>query len=125
MSFCEVCNRSKGVRLDSWYLVFQSGDKFRHDLGMESFLEFVRHVVSDLSNAVEGGISDLGVGVFQVLKKDRDHATNFGGIVNVLTHLGEGHDASMLITPVRIVCNGVRDQLSNEGQHNLVTNASH
>ena len=92
---------------------------------MESFLEFVRHVVSDLSNAVEGGISDLGVGVFQVLKKDRDHATNFGGIVNVLAHLGEGHDASMLITPVRIVCNGVRDQLSDEGEHNLVTNASH
>ena len=80
-------------------------------------LELIGHIVSDLTNCVEGGISDLGVGMGTVLKNDGNHHLDLLWIVDVLTNLTESHNTCVFESPVHIVGNSIHDKGANEGQH--------
>jgi len=90
---------------------------------VESFLEVPWHVVRKLTNAVEGCVSNLRVRVLQVLDNDGYHRADFVYFVNVLTNLGEGHNPSVLVPPVRVIGDGVLDKLSNQRKHYSITNS--
>mmetsp|Transcript_19732 Transcript_19732/g.24346 ORF Transcript_19732/g.24346 Transcript_19732/m.24346 type:complete len:472 (-) Transcript_19732:9-1424(-) len=91
---------------------------------MEVLLEVIGHVVGELANAVESSVSDLRVLVLQVLEDSGHHGSDLFDIVDVLTDLGESHDTSVLVAPVGVVGNGGLNELSDQGEHVGVTNAS-
>ena len=95
------------MRLHTRYLIVKSGDHDWQAFSVESFLEVARHIVSDLANAVQRSISDLGVGVLDVLQHNWDHRSNLLNVVDILTDLGECHDTSMLVSPVRVISHSV------------------
>ena len=122
--FREICDGCTGVRLDSRYFIVKRTDQGWHNFSVECFLEAIWHVICDLTNTVEGCVSDFGVRMLQMLKQDRNHASNFGGIIHILSYLRECHDSGMLISPVSIISNSVLHKLTNERKHYLITNSS-
>lgn len=66
-------------------------------------LELFGHVVCDLTDGVEGSVSNLGVGMGAVLNNYGNHNLDLFWVVNVLTNLTEGHDAGVLVPPVLVV----------------------
>lgn len=70
---------------------------------MEVILEFLSHIISNLTNAVKGSISDLWVRVSKVLDNDRNHWANLLDIINVLSDLGKSHESCILVSPVSSV----------------------
>lgn len=91
---------------------------------VESLLEIAWHVISNLSNAVQGCISNLWVSVLNVLQDGWDHGSNLLNVIDVLSHLGEGHDTSVLVPPVRVVCDSCLHKDANQGQHGGLTDTS-
>ena len=119
----EVCEAGARVRLHTRYLIVESGDHDWQAFSVESLLEVARHIVSDLANAVQRRISDLGVGVLDVLQHSWDHRSDLFNVVNILTDLGECHNTSMLVSPVCVVSNSVRYEDSNEREHDSLADA--
>lgn len=89
---------------------------------MESFLEFLCHVVCDLTNAMERSVSDLRVRMLQVRDYDRNHSCNLAGLIDILANLGEGQDTCILVSPVGFVGDCVLNELPDKRQHKGVTN---
>jgi hypothetical protein len=121
-TFIEVGESGASVGLNAGNLIIEALDDGSEDVLGELLLEVLRQVVSELTNAVEGSISDLGVRVLQVLDNDGHHLAEFIDLIDVLTNLGEGHDTGVFVSPVILVRDGVLDELSNEGEHHLLTN---
>ena len=117
----EVCEAGGGVGSNTRYWVVQSFDNLWQDRLMEVLLELVGHVVRDLADAVAGGVSDLRIGVLQMLDDHGHHDSDLLRLVDVLTNLGEGHDTSVLISPVTVVRDGVLNKGSNKRQHDFFT----
>ena len=92
---------------------------------MVGLLELFGHVLSDLADAVERSVSDLWIGVFEMLNNNGDHHSYLGRLVNILTDLGEGHDTGVFVSPVGIIRNRFGNKLSNQREHDLFTNTRH
>ena len=120
----EVGQCGAGVRDDTRCLVVESGEQGWHNLLMEALLEVTWEIIRKLTDAVERGVSDLRIGVLQMVEHDGHHWLDLCDIIDVLSDLGEGHDASVLVTPVFFVSNGVLDKLSNQREHVLVAHTS-
>ena len=103
--------------LDAGHLIVEGGNHSRHRNIMESFLEFSWHVIGELPDAVKGRVSNLRVLVSQVLKNDWDHSSDLLDVINIFANLRKSHDTSVLVAPVRVICNGVLDKSSDQGQH--------
>ena len=58
---------------------------------VEAFLEVFTHIVSNLADAVNSGIPDLGYWVLQVLDNNGDHGLDLRNVINVLPYLGKCH----------------------------------
>jgi hypothetical protein len=119
----EVSESGTDVSLDTGDGIIESLDKSRNNSGVVGFLEIVRHVISELSDSVSGCVPNLRVRVLEVLHKDRDHSGNLASLINVLSNLGESHNSSVFVSPVRIVSDGGLDKLSNKGKHDFISNA--
>lgn len=59
--------------------------------------------------------------MLNVLKNSGNHWSDLLDIVNILSDLREGHDTSMLVSPVRIVSDSVLHKDSNQRQHHGLT----
>jgi len=92
------------------------------DLVAIGFLELLIHIITDLTNAVKGGVADLGVVVFKMLDNDWDHSTDIVNIVNVLTNLRESHKTCVFVAPVCIIRNSVLHDGAHKWKTNRVTN---
>ena len=75
-----------------------SGDGVVEDLSqsgknllMEVLLEFFGHIISHLTDAMKGSISDLGVRVKKVLDNNGDHRSNLLDVIKILSDLRECH----------------------------------
>ena len=73
---------------------------------------------------MKSSVSNLRVRVLNVLKNCGNHRSDLLDIINVLSYLGEGHDTSMLVSPVCVVGHGVLHKNSNQRQHHGLTNTS-
>jgi hypothetical protein len=79
------------MSLDSWNGIAQHLSKSGDDRLMESFLEFLSHIVCHLSNAMQRGVSDFRVRMLKVLDNDWNHWSNLPDIIEVLSNLRESH----------------------------------
>ena len=59
--------------LDSWNGVIEHDNESGQNCLVEVLLELLSHVVSDLTKAVEGRVSDLGDWVLKMLDDNWDH----------------------------------------------------
>lgn len=109
-----------GLNACNW--VIKSLDDHGQNLGVVILLEFLRHVVSNLTDCVQRRISNFRVGMSAVLAQNWHHHSNFLGVVDVFTNLTESHDTSVLVSPVCVVLNCVKDESSNQRQHNFLAN---
>ena len=50
-----------------------------------------------------------------------NHRSDLLDVINVLTNLGEGHDASVLVSPVSVVSDSVLNENTNQGEHDGLT----
>jgi hypothetical protein len=107
----------------SWHWVVQGLDENWEYLLAELFLEFLGHIVTNLTNAVEGSKSDLGIWVLQVSEHDWDHSRNVLDIVDVFTNLGESHQSSILVSPIRFVVDRIVNNRTEEWKALLLTNS--
>ena len=62
------------MRRNSWDWIVECGDQSRQNVLTILFLEIFSHVITDLTNAVEGSMSDLWVRVLQVLENSWHHS---------------------------------------------------
>ena len=83
----EIGEGSAGMRLNARTLIVECCDHGRDDLVLEIPLKISRHVVRELANAVERSISDLRVGVLNVLDNSWYHLANFINLINVFADL--------------------------------------
>jgi len=112
------------VGLNARHLIVEGLNHDWQAILVEGLLEIAWHVISNLSNAVQGCISDLRVTVLYVLQDGWDHGSNLLNVIDVLSNLGEGHDASVLVPPVRVIGNSVLHKDANQGQHSSLTDTS-
>jgi hypothetical protein len=69
----------------NWVVEYLSqGGKY---LLMEVLLEFFGHIISHLTDAMKGSISNLGVRVKQMLDNNGDHWCNLLDVIKILTNL--------------------------------------
>ena len=61
------------MSLDSGHTVSKHGNDGWEDSFVEVFLELFSHIIRDLSNAMDGSISDFRYWVLAVLNDSRDH----------------------------------------------------
>jgi hypothetical protein len=120
----EVGKSGTGVGLHSRHGIIKSLDESWDNSGVEGLLEIVGHVISELADSVSRSVSDLRVGVLEVLDEHGDHTFDLGSLIKVFTNLGESHNSSVFVSPV-FVSHGVSDKLSNEGEHDLISDAGH
>lgn len=66
------------------------------------FLETWFHIISDLSNSVTDGVSDLGVGMADELHDSSNDWLDLLDLIDVLSDLGESHDGGENVSPVRV-----------------------
>ena len=83
----EVGESSACMRLNARALIVECCDHGRHDLVIEMLLKVSGHVISELADAVESSVSDLWVGVLNVLDDDRYHSLNFANFINIFSDL--------------------------------------
>ena len=76
---------------DSWDWVIDGFNQSWENHSTVLLLELLGHIITDLTDAVESSVSNLGVGVLQVSQHDWDHSSDVLDIVNVLTNLRESH----------------------------------
>jgi hypothetical protein len=88
---------------------------------MEVLLELLSHVISDLTKAVEGRVSDLGNWVLKVLDDNWDHGGDLRNVVDILANLGECHKAGIFVSPVVVVSKSSLNKLTQKRKHNLLT----
>lgn len=67
---------------------------------MKVILKIFTHVICNLPYAMDGSIPDLWYWMLQVLHYHWDHLADLLNVINILTHLGEGHEASIFIPPI-------------------------
>ena len=108
------------MSLDARYIIVKSFDHSWKDLSAEIFLEVVWHIVSKLTNRMQGSVSNLRVLVFDVLHNGWNHARDFLDFIDILSYLGESHDASIFEAPVLLVGDGVLDKLSEQRKHDFL-----
>ena len=75
------------MRLNARALIVECCDHGRHDYVLEILLKVSGHVVRELTDAVERSVSDLWVGVLNVLDYDWYHGPNFIYLINVFADL--------------------------------------
>ena len=75
------------MRLNARALIVECCDHGRHDLVMEMLLKVSGHVISELADAVESSVSDLWVGVLNVLDYDWYHSLNLSNLIDILADL--------------------------------------
>lgn len=68
-------------------------------------------------------MSDFGVWVLKMLDDNWDHSGNLARLIDIFTNLRERKDTSILVPPIRVVCDRVLDKLADQWQHNSVSNA--
>ena len=99
----KVGEGSAGVGLNAGHLIVNANDDAGEHVSSVGLLELLGHVIGDLANSVEGSVSNLGIRVLAVLSDHWDHHLDLLGLVDVLTNLGESHDAGVLVAPVTVV----------------------
>ena len=75
------------MRLNARTFIVECCDHGWNDFAIEMLLKVSGHVVRELADAVEGSISDLWVGVLNVLDYDWYHGPNFINLINVFADL--------------------------------------
>jgi hypothetical protein len=95
------------VSLDSGHGVSKHCDDGREDSLMEIFLEFFCHIIRNLSDAMNGSVSNLWNWVMEVLQNSGDHWGNFIYGIDVFTDLGQSHKTGILVSPVCLVSKSV------------------
>ena len=88
---------------DARHLVLNYNNHGLDDFVTEFLLKLLRHVVTELSDTVNSGVSNFRVGVLQVLEHDLNHWSNSVNILNVLSNLTESHKGSILVSPVLVM----------------------
>ena len=83
----EVGESGACMRLNARALIIECCHHSRNDLALEMLLKVSWHVVSELADAVEGSVSDLWVGVLNVLDYDWYHGSDFINLINVFADL--------------------------------------
>ena len=83
----EVGESGACMRLNARALIVECCDHGRHDLVMEMLLKVSGHVISELADAVESSVSDLWVGVLNVLDYDWYHSLNLSNFIDILADL--------------------------------------
>ena len=83
----EVGESGACMRLNARALIVECCDHGRHDLVMEMLLKVSGHVISELADAVESSVSDLWVGVLNVLDYDWYHSLNLSNLIDILADL--------------------------------------
>lgn len=111
-ALCKICQSRTSVGSNSGHLIIKAIDERWHDSGVEHLLKFRVEVISDLSEAVETGEANFGVGMCAMLFNNWNHSRNLFRSINVFTHLGESHDTSVLVTPVSVVLDGGSHKLT-------------
>ena len=111
------------MSLDSWNGVIEHDNESGQNCLMEVLLELLSHIVSDLTKAMKGRVSDLGNWVLKVLDDNWDHGGDLRNVVDVLTNLGECHKAGVLVSPVVVVSKSSLNKLTQKRKHNLLTNS--
>jgi hypothetical protein len=102
----EVGKSGAGVCLNTRYSIIKSLNESRDDSSVEGLLEVIRHIIGELTDSMSRCVSDLRVGVLEVLEQDRYHAFDLFSFIDVLTDLRESHNSSVLVSPVRLVSHG-------------------
>ena len=95
----EVGDSRTAVSSDSWDLVVQGSNECWKYILSISLLEVFSHVIADLTDAVEGSVSDSWIRVLQMLEHLWNHGANILDVINVLTNLREGHKGGILVSP--------------------------
>ena len=83
----EVSESSACMRLNARALIVECCDHGRHDLVIEMLLKVTGHIISELADAVESSVSDLWVGVLNVLDYDWYHSCNLSSLIDILANL--------------------------------------
>ena len=91
------------MSLHAWHIIIKLGNQCRQHLLVIGFLKIFWKVISDLSDAVTGRVPDFGIRMVHVLDHNRDHSTQFADIIDVLSHLAEGHKPCVFVPPVLLI----------------------
>jgi hypothetical protein len=67
---------------------------------VEVLLEFFSHIICHLANTMKGSISDLRIGVLEVLHNDGDHRCNLLDVIEIFSNLRESHESRILVSPI-------------------------
>ena len=89
---------------------------------MVVFLELFWHIVRNLANSVQRSIPNFWIWMATMLDQNWNHHSNFRRLIHVLTNLTECHQTCMFVAPVTIVLDCIYDKLTNQRQHQFLTN---
>ena len=103
------------------WIVEQSNQTWKY-LFTISLLELFGHVITDLSDTMKGCVSDFWVWMLKVLNNDWDHDTNVLNIIDILTNLWEGHECSILVSPVWIIVHCVVNNHTQDWKADGISN---
>jgi anti-sigma regulatory factor (Ser/Thr protein kinase) len=67
---------------------------------VEVLLEFFSHIICHLTYTMKGSISDLRIGVLEVLHNDGDHGSNLLDVIEIFSNLRESHESRILVSPI-------------------------
>lgn len=109
---------------DARHLILNNNNHGLDDFVTEFLLKLLRHVVTELSDTVNSGISNFRVGVLQVLEHDLNHWSNSVNILNVLSNLTESHKGSILVSPVLVMLEQLLHNNTQMRKADLVANSS-
>lgn len=121
--FEKVCKGSTSMSSNTRNLIIHEFDKSGKNCRVVAFLETMRDVISELSNSMSCSVSDLGISVFKVLKKNWNHRINFFCFLYVFSDLRECHDSRVFEAPILLVCDSVLNKSSNKREHGVFSNA--
>ena len=87
----------------SWNWIIKSNNQSWKNISAILLLEIFSHIVTDLTDAMEGSVSYLWVWMLQVLEHSWHHGSNVLDILDILSNLRESHQSSILVSPVALV----------------------
>lgn len=79
-------------------------------------MEVRLHIIGDLSDGVEGGVSDLGVGMLGEFENHGDDVLNIRNVVHVLSDLRQAHEGGEGVSPVVVLQHLFYDSGQNDHQ---------